>query len=44
MLTLIIAQLQLGQAVCLQTTSLRTCSLDVSTPHLAEEILQVTCF
>ena len=42
LLMFIVVQLQLGQVLCLQTTSLRTCSLDAVTPHLAEEVLQVS--
>ena len=40
-LVLIVLCMQAPQALCLQTTSLRTCSLDVATSHLAEEVLQV---
>ncbi len=41
LLVFVAFSLQLPQSLCLQTTSLRTCSLDVTTPHLAEEVLQV---
>jgi len=41
LLVLVAFTLQLPQSLCLQTASLRTCSLDVTTPHLAEEVLQV---
>lgn len=43
-LLFIVVQLQLRQVMCLQTTSLRTCSLDAVSPQLAEEVLQVSCF
>ncbi|DBA98108.1 hypothetical protein WJX77_006732 [Trebouxia sp. C0004] len=41
LLVFVVFSLQLPQSLCLQTTSLRTCSLDVTTPHLAEEVLQI---
>ena len=41
LLVFVAFSLQLPQSLCLQTTSLRTCSLDVTAPHLAEEVLQV---
>ena len=44
LLVFAIIVLQPPQALCLQTSSLRTCSLDVATPHLTEEILQASDF
>ena len=41
LLVFVAFSLQFPQPLCLQTTSLRTCSLDVTTTHLAEEVLQV---
>lgn len=42
LLVFIAVQLQLGQVLCLQTTSQRTCSLDAGTAPLVEEVSQVT--
>ena len=44
LLVFAIIVLQAPQTLCLQTSSLRTCSLDVATPHLTEEILQASDF
>lgn len=43
LLVFIAVQLQLGQVLCLQTQSLRTCSLDGEAAPLVEEVSQVTC-
>ncbi|KAL3132328.1 hypothetical protein ABBQ32_008906 [Trebouxia sp. C0010 RCD-2024] len=43
LLVFIAVQLQLGQVLCLQTQSLRTCSLDGEAAPPVEEVSQVIC-